>query len=209
MGMYGIDISEHNGDIDLSEYKDQFVIIRAGWGWSAEQKDKKFDRNVRECMKLKIPFGVYWYSYAIDKDTAKQEAEAFLEVIEPYRNDISMGVWSDQEDADGWRQKNGLVIDRIHISEITSLICSMIRKKGYHTGIYCSYSWLKYFSRECDVYDRWVAHWGTNDGTLQKDMSMYGSIHQFTSTPLDRDYSHKDPAHFQNRKSFFSGHPGR
>lgn len=43
MAVYGIDISEHNGEIDLSEYKDQFVIIRAGWGWSIDQKDRQFE----------------------------------------------------------------------------------------------------------------------------------------------------------------------
>lgn len=199
MGMYGIDISEHNGEIDLSEYQDQFVIIRAGWGWSIEQKDRMFERNVKECIRLKIPFGVYWYSYAVDKESAEKEAEVFLEVIEPYRKDIRMGVWVDQEDADGWKVKNGFEINQKCITELTSLMCSKIRQKGYHTGIYCSYSWLKYFGKECGSYDRWVAHWGSDDGTKQNDMSKYGSIHQFTTKPLDRDYCEKDLSAFSAR----------
>ncbi|MDO5109529.1 MAG: GH25 family lysozyme [Erysipelotrichaceae bacterium] len=197
MAVYGIDISEHNGEIDLSEYKDQFVIIRAGWGWSIDQKDRQFERNVRECVRLNIPFGVYWYSYAVDEETAKQEAEVFLEVIRPYKEKISMGVWVDQEDADGWKVKNGFKINKEYISKITSLMCAMIRREGFHTGIYCSYSWLKYLDRSCAFYDRWVAHWGTNDGTKQQDISSVCSIHQYTSVPVDRDFCSKSPDHFR------------
>ena len=192
MGMYGIDISEHNGEISLLEYKDQFVMIRAGWGWSAEQKDKMFDRNVKECIRLQIPFGVYWYCYSTDLETAKLEAEAILEVIEPYREEIRMGVWIDQEDADGWRVNNGLVINRTNLSSMSYLMCSMIEEAGYYTGIYCSYSWLKFMAPRCDRIDKWVAHWGTNDGTKQNDTSRFGSLHQFTDTPLDRYYCYTD-----------------
>ena len=197
MAMYGIDISEHNGEIDLSEYKDQFVIIRAGWGWSMDQKDKLFERNVKECIRLHIPFGIYWYSYAVDEETASAEAKVFLDVIRPYKDKISMGVWVDQEDADGWKVKNGFKINTECISKITSLMCTMIMKEGYHTGIYCSYSWLKYLDRRCVFFDRWVAHWGTNDGTKQQDLAGLCSIHQYTSVPLDKDFCSRGTDHFK------------
>ena len=74
--MYGIDISEHNGNIDLIPYKGQFAIIRVGWGNFTI--DKKFARNVAECKRLGIPFGVYHYSYALNVETAKHEAAAVL-----------------------------------------------------------------------------------------------------------------------------------
>ena len=196
MGMYGIDISEHNGAISLAEYRDQFVMIRAGWGWSTAQQDKMFERNVRECVRLKIPFGVYWYSYATNMEQAGLEADTILAVIRPYRDVISMGVWVDQEDADGWKKRNGFVMDREHISAITAMMCERIEQDGWYTGIYCSYSWLGYLAPACDRYDKWVAHWGTNDGTRQKDMSMYGSLHQFTDTPLDRDYCYVSLSRF-------------
>ncbi len=201
MGMYGIDISEHNGEIDLSQYKDQFVIIRAGWGWAIEQKDKMFERNVRECIRLNIPFGVYWYSYAVDIESARAEAQVFLRVIAPYRDQIRLGVWVDQEDADGWKVKNGFRINREYITEITALMCSMIEAQGYYTGIYCSYSWLGYLGEKCAPYDRWVAHWGTDNGEKQNDMSQYGSIHQFTTKPLDRDYTDRDLSAFKAKKA--------
>ena len=50
--MYGIDISKHNGDINLEPYRGQFVIIRAGYGNFT--KDEKFARNVIECKRIGI-----------------------------------------------------------------------------------------------------------------------------------------------------------
>ena len=77
--MYGIDISEHNGNIDLTPYRGQFVIIRCGWGHF--QEDKLFKRNVAECKRLGIPFGIYHYSYALNVAEARQEASAVIKYI--------------------------------------------------------------------------------------------------------------------------------
>ena len=199
MAFYGIDISEHNGRIDLSAYRDQFVMIRAGWGWSVDQKDKMFERNIGECLKYKIPFGVYWYSYAPVQETAETEADVFLEVIRPWKDKISMGVWVDQEDADGWKVKNGFRMERKYISEITSIMCEKIRREGYHAGIYCSYSWLKYLDDSCQNYDLWIAHWGTNDGRVQKDLSKICSVHQYASKDLDLDICFRELSWFSRR----------
>ena len=102
--MYGIDISRHNGDIDLEEYKDGFVIIRVGYG--SFTLDDKFERNVNECKRLGIPFGVYIYSYALNTEDARAEAEAVIETLKPYKNDIKVGVWFDMEDADGYKERH-------------------------------------------------------------------------------------------------------
>jgi Na+/phosphate symporter len=66
---YGIDISVYQGNIDLKPYKDQFVIIRGGY-WN--KVDSKAERNMDLCEKLDIPYGVYWYSYALTEEEAEQ-----------------------------------------------------------------------------------------------------------------------------------------
>ena len=182
MGAYGIDISEHNGNIDLSGYK--YVIIRAGWGLG--HKDKKFDRNVKECERLGIKYGVYWYSYAMDVMTAKKEVISFLDIIKGHN--IQLGVWLDMEDADGWKKRNGWTPNKRDVSDITIIYCDAIRNAGWYAGVYMSYSWLKYLDANTTSYGRWVAHWGNNDGSRHGDYKAYGQIHQFTSKPLDRDY---------------------
>lgn len=188
MGRYGIDISEHNGNIDLSKYKDQFVIIRAGWGLG--HLDKKYRRNVRECERLGIKFGVYWYSYALDDRTAEKEAVSFIDIIKG--DNVQLGAWLDMEDADGWKKRNGWAPTKRGVSDIVVRFCSKVEEAGFYTGVYLSYSWLQYLDNNTIPFDRWIAHWGTNDGGMHGDYKKYGSIHQYTSIPLDKDYFYKE-----------------
>ena len=197
--MYGIDISKHNGDINLEPYKGQFVIIRAGYGNFT--KDEKFDRNVSECKRLGIPFGVYLYSYALNTEGAKAEAEALLKVLEPIRNDIKVGVWFDMEDADGYKKRHGFNFNHENISAICYEFAKTIEDAGYYSGIYTATSWLGYLAPECDRFDKWVARWGTNDGTLQTDTSEFGTIHQYTSKPLDKDIMYGDISRYTGGKA--------
>lgn len=82
----GIDISTWQGTPDFSKVKAagvQFVIARAGYGQN--NIDKQFRRNASECNRLGIPFGVYWFSYALNAEMARQEARYCLEAVKGYR----------------------------------------------------------------------------------------------------------------------------
>lgn len=188
--MYGIDISEHNGDINLEPYKGQFVIIRVGWGHF--QLDKKFERNVNECKRLGIPFGVYHYSYALNEAEAEAEARGVLNAIAKYKNDIKVGVWFDMEDADGYKRNHGFKFSNATIAPICYKFCKMIEDAGYYAGIYTSSSWLQYVNGLNDRFDKWVANWGINDGTQRTNTSQCGTIQQYTSKPLDKNIMYAD-----------------
>jgi cell division septation protein DedD len=187
--MEGIDISEHNGDIDLTQYRCDFVIIRAGWGTGVV--DKQFLNNIKKCEELKIPYGLYWYSYALNKEDAELEASTFIETIKDCKPTV--GVWLDMEDADGYKRKYDVnFMKGTLISDICKAFCTKVKAAGYHTGIYASQSWFDYHITGCDEFDKWLAVWGINDGTFT-DASDYGApLHQFTSTPLDRDVMYAD-----------------
>lgn len=204
--MYGIDISKHNGNINLEPYRGQFVIIRAGYGNFT--KDEKFARNVIECKRLGIPFGVYLYSYALNANEAKAEAEALLKVLEPIKNEIKVGVWFDMEDADGYKKKHGFKFTHENISAICYAFAKTIEDAGYYSGIYTSSSWLQYIKPECDRFDKWVASWGTNDGTLQNNTSKFGTIHQYTSKPIDKNIMYADISRYDmNKKNTSTKNP--
>ena len=204
--MYGIDISKHNGDINLEPYRGQFVIIRAGYGNFT--KDEKFARNVIECKRLGIPFGVYLYSYALNAEEAKAEARSLLKVLEPIKNEIKVGVWFDMEDADGYKKKHGFKFSHENISAICYAFAKTIEDAGYYSGIYTSSSWLQYIKPECDRFDKWVASWGTNDGTLQNDTSKYGTLHQYTSKPIDKNIMYADISRYDmNKKNTSTKNP--
>lgn len=188
--MYGIDISKHNGNINLEQYKGQFVIIRVGYGHF--HLDEKFERNVAECKRLGIPFGVYHYSYALNEADAEAEAKGVLNAIAKYKNDIKVGVWFDMEDADGYKKKHGFKFSNSTIAPICYKFCKMIEDAGYYSGIYTSSSWLDYVKGLNDRFDKWVANWGKNDGTQHTNTSQYGTLQQYTSKPLDKNVMYAD-----------------
>lgn len=188
--MYGIDISKHNGNINLEPYKGQFVIIRVGYGHF--HLDEKFERNVNECKRLGIPFGVYHYSYALNEAEAEAEARGVLNAIAKYKNDIRVGVWFDMEDADGYKKKHGFKFSNGTIAPICYKFCKIIEDAGYYAGIYTSSSWLDYVKGLNDRFDKWVANWGKNDGTQHTNTSQYGTLQQYTSKPLDKNVMYAD-----------------
>lgn len=188
--MKGIDLSEHNnGNIDFSQY--DFVILRANW-WTTE--DKKFKTFADKLDKLGIPYGVYCYDYCGDEQTALEQAEYTYNLIKD--RDIKMGVWMDMEDADGWKQKNGY-LNKEHCSMVCKVFCDFFKKRGYFTGVYASSSWFDSMIEE-NGYPKWIANWGTNDGTCQGDFSDEGVMHQYTSTPIDKDVAYHEVDYFKS-----------
>lgn len=188
--MKGIDLSEHNnGNIDFSQY--DFVILRANW-WTTE--DKKFKTFADKLDKLGIPYGVYCYDYCGDEQTALEQAEYTYNLIKD--RDIKMGVWMDMEDADGWKQKNGY-LNKEHCSMVCKVFCDFFKERGYFTGVYASSSWFDSMIEE-NGYPKWIANWGTNDGTCQGDFSAEGVMHQYTSTPIDKDVAYHEVDYFKS-----------
>lgn len=188
--MKGIDLSEHNnGNIDFSQY--DFVILRANW-WTTE--DKKFKTFADKLDKLGIPYGVYCYDYCGDEQTALEQAEYTYNLIKD--RDIKMGVWMDMEDADGWKQKNGY-LNKEHCSMVCKVFCDFFKERGYFTGVYASSSWFDSMIEE-NGYPKWIANWGSNDGTCQGDFSAEGVMHQYTSTPIDKDVAYHEVDYFKS-----------
>ena len=205
MAKLGIDISTHQGDIDLEALKSQvdFVIIRVGFGVSGTL-DKRFVRNADLCKKLGIPMGFYWYSYALDVTGAEQEANHFLKAIEPYTPEY--GCWFDMEDADGYKKKNGMPSSET-LRDICYKFCEKVENAGYYTGVYASESWLEnqLAGDRLARFDKWTAQWPTTLGGKQKGLDVNAdsrndvSLWQFTSQAkfdgydgnLDANYAYK------------------
>lgn len=74
--MNGIDISKHQGDIDLTSLNFDFAICRSSYGDG--YVDTKFDYNYDQLIKLNKPRGAYHYAYPNTGNTPAAEAEWFL-----------------------------------------------------------------------------------------------------------------------------------
>ena len=88
-----IDISKHNGNVDFNKVKAsgvQGVMIRAGYG--IRHIDPLFKQNVEGCVKAGLHYGFYFYSYALNVEEAKQEANYCLEVIKGYKPTLPVAL---------------------------------------------------------------------------------------------------------------------
>lgn len=133
----GIDVSHHQGEIDWGKVKADFAFIRAGYGKYAYQEDPEFRENVKGAYNAGIPIGVYWYSYAGTVADAKKEAEVCLQVIEPYRDKISLPVFFDQEYEPGIKAATKAVRTQCCVEFIRA-----VQAAGYRGGMYASRDWL-------------------------------------------------------------------
>lgn len=164
----GIDVSYANGTVDWNRAKQQidFAILRCGFGMDiASQDDAQFRRNVEECIRLNIPFGVYLYSYADNVEKAQSEAEHVLRLISNYKSNLQLYVWYDLED------KKLADLSMATLSNIITAFCNKIEGNGLGVGIYASNSWLR---SKIDMaiqnkYMIWSAGYGRNDGQPHED----------------------------------------
>ena len=194
MAKRGIDISAHQGNIDLRALRNQidFVIIRVGYGVSGSI-DSKFKRNAELCEQLGLPYGFYWYSYALNVSGAQTEADHFLNAIAPYHP--TMGCWFDMEDADGYKKRNGMPSD-MTLQKMCYAFCEKVENAGYYSGIYASLSWFnnQLAGEKLARFDKWIAQWPTSGGKqkgLDVDPNSRSdwSLWQFTSDGKFNGYS--------------------
>lgn len=157
----GIDVSVYQGAIDWEKVKPQidFAIIRCGLGDDIKsQDDKQFERNYAACIRLGIPFAVYFFSYAVNKAKVAREIKHIKRLLAG--KTINAPVYIDVENTRGldWRA----------ISD-TDMLCimqefnSQLNDLGYKMGIYSSRSafWNeKMTDKWYDNISKWVAEYG-------------------------------------------------
>lgn len=169
-----IDVSDNNGQLDWDTIKSSIdgVIIRIGFGSDFEsQDDKQAIRNMRECERLGIPYGVYIYSYCLNIEETRSEAAHILRMIQGF-NPV-LGVWFDMEDADGYKRNHGLVPEQN--GELLTDFCvefmQIIKDAGYKTGVYANYSYFTNILNNgrlmsFEGFNRWLAHWGIDEPSM-------------------------------------------
>lgn len=185
-----IDVSSNNGYLDWDRINTEVdgAIIRIGYGSDIEsQDDSQAVRNMQECERLGIPYGVYIYSYCLNIDQAQSEAVHTLRMIQGFNP--TLGVWFDMEDADGYKVKNGLTPESN--GELLTDFCieymQIIKDAGYMTGVYANWNYFNNILNDSrltsfDGFNRWLAIWGISEPNMDclmwqftSDMSVSGS----------------------------------
>lgn len=173
MAIKGVDVSFWQKAINWDKVKEsgiKFAIIRCGYGDGGV--DSYFERNVRECERVGIPWGAYYFSYAESVDEAKRELDNCLKLLKGKKPRYP--VYYDLEDeATTGSQSNRTIL------QMAKTFVEGIEKAGYWAGIYANTNWFN--TRLTDVwYDKkakWVAQY--NDKNTYK--KPYG-IWQYTSS---------------------------
>lgn len=203
----GVDISNHNGNIDWNRVKKtevNFVIIRAGFGFNTV--DPMFKTYIENAVKCGLDIGIYWFSYAGSAVDARKEAEFCLKTIAPYKKHINYPVFFDWEN-DSYnyvKRVYGITPTKKLISDMAIEFMDTIGQAGYKVGNYNSVSYLNtYFDdRVKGNYDTWVAHVKDKNGNPLEKTSYSGkySLHQYSwvgrpsgfNSNTDMDYCYKD-----------------
>lgn len=124
-------VSEKQGIIDWEKMRIRrgtMLMLRAGYG--AGEIDVFFRRNAEACSKKRIPFGVYWDSYAYSTDMAEKEAEYCADTIEEYT--LSGPVRFDfGEGSARYVRSKGITVDRMFVEKLAEAFCKRMGELGY------------------------------------------------------------------------------
>lgn len=165
-----IDVSEWQGDIDWAKAKAdgvEGVIIRLGYGWG-NNADKKAQRNISECKRLGIPFGIYWYSYADTPSIAKEEGADVVAKLKQFgvnASDLAYPVYYDLEKWT-WEGHQPPTDPNVY-NDIVNNWYSALQSGGYRNlGVYSYTSYLQGPLKHADIYAKttWVAQYGARMG---------------------------------------------
>ncbi|MBH8622332.1 cell wall-binding repeat-containing protein [Bifidobacterium adolescentis] len=161
-----IDVSSWQGDIDWAKAKADGVegaIIRLGFGWGNDA-DTKAQRNISECKRLGIPFGIYWYSYAEDAGGAKHEGSDVVSKLRQMGvspNDLKYPVYYDLERWT-WTGHTPPTDPNVY-NGIVNAWYGALQSSGYQNlGVYSYTSYLQGPLNNANIYakTRWVAQYG-------------------------------------------------
>lgn len=165
-----IDVSEWQGDIDWAKAKAdgvEGVIIRLGYG-EGNNADKKAQRNISECKRLGIPFGIYWYSYADTPSIAEEEGADVVAKLKQFGVNASDLAYPVYYDLEKWTWKGHQPpTDPNVYNDIVNNWYSALQSAGYkNLGVYSYTSYLQGPLKHADIYAKttWVAQYGARMG---------------------------------------------
>ncbi len=171
----GIDISQWQSNIDWEAVKADgidFAIIRVAYSSKASGfgfEDPYAKRNIEECERLGIPYGVYLYSMAITDEQADDEADFMVDLLRGHSP--KMGAFIDIEDTSRYEKAFGSISSdnaRRRITDLTKRIVDRVKSRGVNPGIYANENYFRniLYSNELEGV-KWIAkYYYSNDSVL-------------------------------------------
>ncbi len=183
----GIDVSEHQGNINWDEVAASgvdYAIIRIGTryivsGEIAEDATARY--NLQEVTASGIPVGAYFFSAATTEEEAIEEAQFVLSIIDGYPITYPVVYNCEQFDEEDSRQSSLTVEER---SRLADVFLTEIENQGYTGMFYAAQSelegnakWNTSFLES--KYRIWVAQYKESpDIEIETEKTEYSGIHE-------------------------------
>ena len=143
MNYLGVDISTHNGNVDIKRVRDagyKRIGIRAGFG--NNNTDQKYDKNALACANLGVPVLLYWFSYAYTVEMAVKEAEFAVEHAKKYWKKCPI-AFDLEYDSIRYARTKGVNIDMELATAMAVAFMRRVEELGYTPVLYSNKDYLK------------------------------------------------------------------
>lgn len=134
MAKKGIDLSTYQRNVNYMSLKAdgiEFAIIRSGFGKNESQKDNLFEEHYQGLKNVKIPIGVYHYSYVTSLQNAILEARNCINFIGNKK--IDLPVFLDVEESKSYNLGKELLTNCI------INFCEEIKNNGFIPRCLCEF----------------------------------------------------------------------
>lgn len=181
----GIDISSHNGVVDIKRVRDsgiKMVAIRAGYG--KNNVDQRYIANAQACYNLNMPTMIYWFSYGYTVDMAAKEAEYAIAQAKKYW-DVLPIAFDLEYDTHRYARTKGIEISRQLATDMAIAFLQKVKAAGCIPVLYTNNDYTKnYFDIERIVQALgmiyiWYARY--NVASLTETEENLADIWQYTS----------------------------
>ena len=175
--LIGIDVSNHQGDIDWETVKNsgvEFVFIRIGFGHNREAKimeDEKFRQNLEGARNAGLKVGLYFYSYATEIWEAEEQANWIVKALNVEKIDLPIVF-----DYETWKSFPTYNINIVDLNKVAKRFLDILHDNGYEGMNYSSKYYLNTIWNLSE-YPTWLAHY-VSKTNYDKDFKVW----QFSNT---------------------------
>lgn len=175
--LIGIDVSNHQGDIDWEMVKNsgvEFAFIRIGYGHNREAKimeDEKFRKNLEGARNAGLKVGLYFYSYATEIWEAEEQANWIVKTLNGEKIDLPIVF-----DYETWKSFPTYNINIVDLNKVAKRFLDILHDNGYEGMNYSSKYYLNTIWNLSE-YPTWLAHY-VSKTNYDKDFKVW----QFSNT---------------------------
>ena len=168
MSKKAIDISVYQGNVNMKTARDEAgierVILRAGYG--KDNTDQKFNRNAEAMINLNVTGGIYWFSYALNIEMAKNEGIFAVNHAKKYWDKCAV-AYDFEYDSVRYARERGVSITKQVATQFASAFLTEVSNAGYIPVLYLNQDyWNNYFDvstlkATIPNLKIWYAYWST------------------------------------------------